>query len=66
MPAAPLSSVTLPIETPPITGTSFVPVMVTSICLLMTPPFWSSSVMVKLSTLVWPAPNDAIAESATV
>src|SRR5438105_8622650 len=32
---------------------SLVPVMVTSICLVMRLPFWSLSVMVKLSTLVW-------------
>jgi len=31
-------------------GASLVPVMVTSICLVIRPPCWSSSVMLKLST----------------
>ena len=49
-----------------ITGASLVPVMVTSICLMTTPPCWSLSVMVKLSTLIWPAARYSTAESATV
>ena len=34
--------------------------------LVITPPCWSSSVMVKLSTLVWPAARYSTAESATL
>src|SRR5437667_3853715 len=48
-----------------ITVGSLVPVIVTSICLVMRPPFWSSSVMVKLSTLVWSLARYSTAEEET-
>ena len=67
LPAGVTCSVTAPMRScAVITGASLVPVMVTSICLVIRPPCWSSSVMVKLSTLVWPAARYSTAESATV
>ena len=66
LPAGVICSVTAPIRScAVITGASLVPVMVTSICLVIMPPLLSSSVMVKLSTLVWPAARYSTAESAT-
>ena len=67
LPAGVTCSVTAPMRScAVITGASLVPVMVTSICLVIRPPCWSSSVMVKLSTLVWPSARYSTAESATV
>ncbi len=48
------SSVTVPVDTPAITGTSLVPWMVTVTSLVAVP---SKEVAVKLSVNVWPAPN---------
>ncbi|MNK99953.1 hypothetical protein D3C87_1203700 [compost metagenome] len=50
----------------PIVGASLVPVMVTSICRVTTPPCWSFTVMVKLSTRVWPAARYSTAVAFTV
>ena len=58
MPSAPLSSVTSPVETPPITGTSLVPWMVTVTSWLAVP---SVETAVKLSVIDWPAPSCWIA-----
>jgi len=57
-PAAPLSSLTLPVLIPPITGTSLVPLMVTVTCWLAVP---SKETAVKLSVSDWPAPSCWIA-----
>jgi len=57
-PAAPLSSVTAPMCTPPSTGTSLVPLMVTVISWLAVP---SEETAVKLSVSDWPAPSCWIA-----
>ncbi len=66
LPTGVTASVTAPTRScAPIIGASFVPVIVTSICRVTTLPFWSSSVIVKLSTLVWPAARYSIAEAAT-
>ena len=52
------SSVTTPVFTPPITGTSLVPWMVTVTIWLAVP---SLETAVKLSVSVWPAPSCWIA-----
>src|SRR5258706_6361700 len=57
-PAAPLSSLTAPRCTPPSTGTSLVPLMVTVISWLAVP---SEETAVKLSVSDWPAPSCWIA-----
>src|SRR4051794_41956897 len=49
-----VSSVTSPVETPPITGTSLVPWMVTVTIWLAVP---SEETAVKLSVMDWPAPS---------
>ena len=54
----PTSSVTEPVETPPITGTSLVPLMVTVTTWLAVP---SLETAVKLSVIDWPAPSCWIA-----
>ena len=66
LPAGVTCSVTAPMRScAVITGASLVPVMVTSICGDQA-AVWSSSVMVKVSTLVWPAARYSTAVSATV
>ena len=52
------SSVTAPVATPPMTGTSLVPVMVTVTTWLAVP---SDDTAVKLSVIDWPAPSCWIA-----
>ena len=52
------SSVTAPVDTPPITGTSLVPLMVTVTIWLAVP---SEETAVKLSVMDWPAPSCWIA-----
>ncbi|MNL06213.1 hypothetical protein D3C87_1268450 [compost metagenome] len=52
------SSLTAPVATPPITGTSLVPVMVTVTTWLAVP---SDETAVKLSLSDWPAPSCWIA-----
>ena len=52
------SSVTAPMCTPPITGTSLVPLMVTVTSWLAVP---SEETAVKLSVIDWPAPSCWIA-----
>ncbi len=55
------SSVTVPVDTPAITGTSLMPWMVTVTTWVAVP---SKEVAVKLSVNVWPAPNCWIAACA--
>src|SRR5437868_14912252 len=55
----PTSSVTAPVMTPPSTGVSLVPWMVTVTSWLAVP---SEDTAVKLSVMLWPAPSCWIAE----
>ena len=67
LPTGVTSSSTAPVTSAAATiGPSLVPVIVTSICLVISPPCWSSSVIVKLSTFFWPAARYSTAASATV
>ncbi len=67
LPLGVTASVTAPIRSCAITtGASLVPVIVMSIWRVRTEPFWSFSVIVKLSTRVCPAARYSTALAATL
>ena len=67
LPAGVTSSVTAPVtSTAATSGASSVPVMVTLTVRATVAPLPSSSVIVKVSTLVWPAARYSTAEAATL